>query len=88
MNVLGRNVVILGGNSEIGPPYLAVANPQTVKGLRARDFMNEMEVYIEEIGLAWRGMDDVAIPHFLGKCQRLGHPSIQPSDRPVHTWQS
>ena len=70
VNVCGRDVVVLGGDREFGPAYLAAGQAKTVECLRARDLVDQMEVDVEEVGLAGCTMHHVALPHLLGQCAR------------------
>ncbi len=68
--VVGRHVVIDRGEGQVRPPHPAARQPQPVKSLRARHFMNQVPVDVQERRLVGR-LHDVAIPDFLEQC--LGH---------------
>ena len=50
--VEGRDVVVLGGQGEVGTAHLPSGEPQAVEGLRAGDLVDEVEVDVEQVGLA------------------------------------
>ena len=65
---VGRgDVVVLGGDGEVGPPHGATGQAQPVEGLRRGHLVDEVEVDVEQVGLAGRGVDDVAVPDLLGR---------------------
>ena len=70
-------------HGEVGAAHGAAVHPQAVEGLGRRDLVDEVEVDVEEVGLAVGAADDVALPHLLG--QRLGHPAILAGCRPRRT---
>jgi hypothetical protein len=82
VDVLSWNVVVFGCHSEVWASNLATVDTQAVKSLRARHFVNEVEVDVQQVWFAWCALHDVAIPNFLGKREglavRIGHASIQP----------
>ena len=47
-----RHVVVLGGDREIGSAHRAAGEPQTVEGLRAGDLVDEVQIDVDEVGLA------------------------------------
>ena len=53
-----------GGNVACWIPQLAIGQPQAFKGLGACDFVDEVQVHIEEGGLAGRLGDNVLLPDF------------------------
>ena len=67
VDVLGRDVVVLGRDRQLGTAYRAPAQPEPVEGLRAGDLVNEMQVDVEQIGFTRCGSDEVTIPDLLGK---------------------
>src|SRR5580704_2674306 len=67
----GRHVVVLGSDGQVGPAYLAVGRAQPVEGLRAGDLVDEVEVDIEQVGLAFRATHHVGVPDLLG--ERTAH---------------
>ena len=72
LDVLRRDVVVLGRQREIGTANRPVVRvPQTVEGLRAGDLVDEVEVDVEQVRLALRMPDNVIRPYLL--CQRASH---------------
>ena len=67
VDVLGGHVVVFGGDGELGAPHRAAAEAQPVERLRAGDLVHEVEVDVQQIWLAGRGVYDMAIPHLLGQ---------------------
>ena len=67
----GRHVVVHRRDGQLGPAHAAPVQAQPVEGLRRRDLVHEVEVDVEEVGLAVAAVDDVLLPHLLA--QRLGH---------------
>ncbi len=68
-----RHVVVLGGDGQVGPTDRAAMEPETVERLWAGHLMHEMQVDVDEIGLARVAVagtvgNDVVVPHFF--CQR------------------
>ena len=62
---LGRNVVVDGRDGPIGLAHAAAGRPQTVKGLRRSDLVNQVQVYIEKRQpVRWR-IDHVFVPDLL-----------------------
>ena len=83
VNVGRRNVVVLGGHGEIGSADFAATHAQAIEGLRAGDFMDEMQIDVQQVGLAGGGVDDVHVPDLLGECGGGGHnaPSLSERER-------
>ena len=77
------DVVVLGGQGEIGAAYDASRRAQSVEGLRARHLMHEVEVDIEEIRLTLRTAHHVRVPDLLS--QRLAHVHSLGGDARVTT---
>ena len=67
----GRDVVVLGGERQVGPAHRAAGQPQPVEGLRAGDLVHEVQVDVEQVGLALGPSHDVRLPDLLG--QRACH---------------
>ena len=65
------DVVVGGGDGEVGPAHPAAGQADAVEGLRAGDLVDEVEIDVEQVGLARRAAHHVAVPHLLG--ERLGH---------------
>ena len=69
---VGRGDVVVGcGEGGIRPPHAAAGQSQPLEGLRARHFMDEVPVDVEQRQFAGRGADDVGVPDLV--VQRLGH---------------
>ena len=64
----GRRVVVHGGQGEVGPADGAAGQAQAVERLGRGDLVDEMEVDVEQVGLAVGRVDDVALPHLVGHC--------------------
>ena len=60
-----RDVVVLGGDRELGPADPAPGEAQPVERLRAGDLVDEVQVDVEQVGLARRRAHEVALPHLL-----------------------
>ena len=71
--VVRRNVVVHGREGQLGPAHGPPREPEALKGLRARHLVDEMEVDVEEVGLARRAPHDVPLPDLLR--QRAPHGS-------------
>ena len=54
-------------DGEVGPAHGAPGQAQAVERLRRRDLVDEVEVDVEEVGLALAVVDDVALPHLLAE---------------------
>jgi hypothetical protein len=67
----GRDVVVLGGERQVGPAQRSTGQAQPVEGLRARHLVDEVEVDVQQVGLALRPTDDVRVPDLLG--ERAAH---------------
>ena len=65
VDVLGRDVVVLGRDRQLGAAHPAAAEAQAVERLRAGDLVDEVQVDVEEVGLARRRAHEVALPHLL-----------------------
>ena len=77
---VGRgHVVVLGRHRQVGPADAALADPEPVEGLWAGDLVHQVEIDVEQVGLARRLVHDVAIPHLL----RQGEPGHR---RRPSTW--
>src|ERR1044072_6979400 len=61
----GRNVVIDRGESEIRASHLAACLAQTVKRLRRRHLVNEVQIDVKERALAARFAHDMRLPEFI-----------------------
>ena len=54
VGVGGRDVVVLGGDGEVGAAHGAAGEAEPVEGLGAGDLVDEVEVDVEQVGLARR----------------------------------
>jgi hypothetical protein len=61
----GRDVVIDSAESKIRASYLSACLAQTIKRLRRRHLMNEVQIDVEERGLTTRFTNNVRLPEFL-----------------------
>ena len=77
---VGRDVVVHRRHGEVGAADRAAGQAQAVERLRRRDLVDEVEVDVEEVGLAVGAVDDVAVPHLLAERPggRAGHGLILP----------
>ena len=60
-----RHVVVDGQQREVGAADLAPGQPQRLEGLRRRDLVHEVQVDVEEVGLAVLVPDEVGVPDLL-----------------------
>ena len=65
------DVVVLGGQRQVGAADRAVGEAQAVEGLRRGHLVEEVEVDVEQVGLSRGAPDDVLVPDLLG--QGLAH---------------
>ena len=65
-----RDVVVLGRHGELGAAHGAPTQAQAVEGLRAGDLVDEVEVDVQQVRFAGRGVHQVAVPDLLR--QRVG----------------
>lgn len=75
VDVDGGDVVVLGGDRQVGPAERAPRQSKSVECLRTRHFVNEMQIDVDEVGVVSLTPDhDVVVPHLLcqGACF-LGH---------------
>ena len=77
----GGDVVVLGGEGEVGAAHRAPAQAQPVERLRAGDLVQQVEVDVEQVGLTLAAAHHVRLPHLLGQCS--GHCNTSTTDRPV-----
>jgi hypothetical protein len=72
LDVGGRDVVVLGGQRQVGAPDRAAGQPQPVERLRAGDLVHQVQVDVEQVGfVALTGAHQVPVPDLLG--QRASH---------------
>ena len=67
----GRHVVVHRRDREVGAPHAAAREAQPVERLRRRHLVHEVEIDVEEIGLALGVMDDVVRPDLLGQASGM-----------------
>ena len=60
----GGDVVVDGGDVAVGAAELAAGEAEAFEGLRAGDLVDELEVDVEDGGLAGGLGDDVVLPDF------------------------
>jgi len=72
----GGDVVVLGGHGQVRAAHGAVSDAQAVEGLGGGDLVDEVQVDVQQVGLAARAaaVHDVAVPDLLGEC--LGHRGL------------
>jgi hypothetical protein len=71
VDVLGGDVVILGGHCQLGPSNLTARQSEPVEGLGRGDLVDQVEVDIEQVGFTTLAlMDEVALPDVV--CQGVG----------------
>ena len=70
-----RDVVVLGGERQVGAADRAAGQPQAVEGLRAGDLVHEVQVDVEQVGLALGAAHDVGVPDLLGERAAHGTPA-------------
>ena len=68
------DVVVLGGQGEVGAAYGAPVEPQTVERLGRGHLVDQVQVDEEEVGLTLGAADDVLVPDFFR--QRPAHIRI------------
>ena len=76
VDVLGGDVVVLGGHGEVGAADAAAGQAEAVEGLGAGDLVHEVEVDVEQVGLAGGLADDVAVPDLLAQGACGAHGAI------------
>ena len=79
MDILGRHIVVFGRHGEVWSANSALCQTKTVKCLRARHFVHEVQIYIYKVWLVRARTDHMAVPNFLGEGLGLRtHRSILP----------
>ena len=61
------------GEGEVGPAHGPPGQAQALEGLRAGDLVHEVEVDVEQVGLAVALANEMLIPDLLGQCASFGH---------------
>ena len=64
----GGDVVVDGGDGAIGAADLAAGEAEALEGLRGGDLVDELQVDVEDGGLACGFDDDVLLPDFFEEC--------------------
>jgi hypothetical protein len=62
---LGRDVVVHRRDREVGTAHRAASQPQRLERLRAGDLVDEVQIDVEQRGLARPLLDDVRLPDLL-----------------------
>jgi hypothetical protein len=63
--VVGGRVVVFGGDRQIGPPHRTAGHAQPVERLRAGDLVQQVQVDVEQVGLAVGLPNHVSVPNLL-----------------------
>jgi hypothetical protein len=66
-----RHIVVDGNERAVGPTNAALGQAQPIKGLRRRDFVDQMAIHVDQGRLAVV-VDQVIIPDFLKQGARFG----------------
>ena len=66
--VLGRRVVVRGRDDRVDPPLLSAGERQAFIRLRARHFVHEMAIDVEQRRAVVLGVNDVALPELVVEC--------------------
>ncbi|GBE23354.1 hypothetical protein BMS3Bbin01_02738 [bacterium BMS3Bbin01] len=61
----GRDAVVDGGQAQVGPAYRAFCKAEAFEGLWGGDFVEQLQIHEEQVGLAHGRVDDVVVPDFL-----------------------
>ena len=88
VDVGGGDVVVLGRQGEVGATHRAPGQAQAVEGLRGGDLVDQVQVDVEQVGLAVGGPHDVAVPDLLGECRGGGvaHLVLRPGWHDLSIW--
>ena len=73
----GGDVVVDRGDVAVGAAELAAGQAQAVEGLGRGDLVDEVEVDVEDRGLACGLGDEVGLPDFFEEGAGCGHKSSQ-----------
>ena len=68
------HVVVFGGDGQVGTAHLAAGLAQPVERLRAGHLVQQVQVDVEQIGLALRAAHHVGVPDLLG--ERTAHHAL------------
>ena len=79
VDVGGGDVVVLGGDGQVGAAHGAPVEAEAVERLRRGDLVHEVEVDVEQVGLALGPVHDVALPDLVAEGPGLGHGGVLPS---------
>ena len=66
----GGDVVVHGGDGQVGSAHLTAGQPQPVEGLGRCHLVHQMKVDVQQVGLAFARTDDMALPYFFGEGRR------------------
>jgi hypothetical protein len=70
VDVLGRDVVVLGGDGEVGSSDRPSAQPEAVERLWAGDLVDEVEVDVQQIGPRATATSKPATPRSIAAMRR------------------
>ena len=70
--ILGRCVVIGGGDDRAYPPWPAPGKPEPLERLRARHLVHQVTIDVQQRGAVGLGANDVAVPQLVVEGKR-GH---------------
>ena len=73
----GLDVVVDDGERLFRRAHLAPGHAQALERLRARHFMDEMAVDVDEDSKSALGLDDMVVPDLVVQRTRLGHNALQ-----------
>ncbi|GAA3295692.1 hypothetical protein GCM10020295_23480 [Streptomyces cinereospinus] len=75
VDVEGGGVVVLGRDGQVETAHPAAALAEAVEGLRAGHLVQQVQIDVEEVGLALGAPDDVVVPDLLRECPTHRFPS-------------
>ena len=75
-----RNVVVDGGEGQVGAAHFAASEAKAFESLWRGDLVHEVQVDVEQRGLALGGTHDVCVPDFIEECLRvdIGPQGLKP----------
>src|SRR5207302_9495032 len=73
-----RHVVVERGKRQVPPPHLPPVQPQALEGLGRGHFVHEVEIDIEQVGLARVAAHDVGVPDLVDQRPRRHGPPLLP----------